>query len=175
MRRTFSILTALLPCASCASARTPASIGRASNSIEVSSGAPARSVFTSRLAPPVAATAGTGDGGGTVSKAWGTGRIVVGNDDAFEYVITIYNPNGETFTSAHLHRTAETDEALAIATLFSDVSLHDRYIQLRGTVSVNRATKSGLLAEEMRERPGLFSISVHSTDDPHGAIRGTIE
>ncbi len=176
-RQTLSFLAAILPCAACASVPAPAKLERASertaNATRSSSSPAVRNVFTTKLAAPVAA-ARAGEGGGAVSKAWGSSRIVVGADNSFEYLITIYNPNAETFTSAHLHRSSSTEEGTVIATLFSDVSLRDRYIQLRGTVSVNRSTKSQVLAEALRERPGLFYISVHSTEEPKGAIRGTI-
>jgi hypothetical protein len=153
-------------------AHASSAVGASSGSS--TSGAPVRSVFSAKLAAP-ASGGRAGEGGGATSKAWGTGRIVVGSEATFEYLITIYNPGAETFTSAHLHRATANEDGSVIATLFSDVSLRDRYIQLRGTLSVSRSTKLAALAEEIRERPGLFFISVHSTDDPRGAIRGPIE
>ena len=109
-------------------------------------------------------------------EAWGTVRIVVNDDDSFEYLATIYNPKGETFTGAFLRRSGGGDAGVVLATLFSDMTLRSPYIQLRGTVSVGRDARPGALAEEIRENPRAFQVSVHSATSARlGAIRGTIE
>lgn len=133
-----------------------------------------RSVFTSRLTsesrlPSVAPTVRT-------SEAWGTVRIVVKEDDTLEYLATIYNPRGETFSSAYLRRGGEGEGGEIIATLFTDVALRSPYIQVRGTISVSRESKAEALAEELRERPRAFAVSVHTPGAVTvGAIRGIVE
>lgn len=112
---------------------------------------------------------------------WGTVKLTVNDDDTFEYLVTIFNPTGETFTGAQLLRRSADPQGSgalgggAVATLFSDVSLSNRYLQLRGTISVNRDRSSATLAEEIRERPGDFQVSVFSRAMPKGAIAGAVE
>lgn len=138
-----------------------------------------RSVFTSRLTseatlssatlPSVAPTA-------RGSHAWGTVRIVVKDDDTLEYLATIYNPSGETFTCAYLRRDGAAARGDILATLFSDVALRNPYIQVRGTISVARDMNAETLADELRERPGSFTVSVHTSGGvATGAIRGVVE
>lgn len=103
-------------------------------------------------------------------------KLTVNDDDSFEYLITIFNPAGESFTGAQLLRKGGSDgRSQPVATLFSDVSLGNRYVQLRGTVSVNRDQSAATLAEEIRERPGDFLVSVFTRAMPHGAIAGPVE
>lgn len=134
----------------------------------------ARHVFTSRVtaadARPVLAPAKAN------SSAWGSVRIVVNDDDSFEYLVTIYNPQGETFTSGYLRRQGEENGGAVLATLFSDLTLRSQYIQLRGTISVARDARAAVLAEELRENPRAFAITLHTPSSPQGgAIRGTVE
>ena len=167
-------LLLVLPCAGCASIATTVKGSRSvvTPTGEVSSST-TRRVFSSRLQgerDSSAKVAETSEGG-----CWGTVKLVVNDDDSFEYLITIYNPTGQTFTGAHLIRKSPDELGAAVATLFSEVSLSDPYMQLRGTVSVNRDRKGAVLAEEIRERPGDFLVTVASRAIPAGAIVGTIE
>lgn len=130
-------------------------------------------MFTTRLAPDDTAR-GSGDGG-SVSKAWGSGRIVLEADGNLEYLVTIYNPGAETFTSAILTRSENGAAGETVATFFTGVSIRDRYIQLRGTVMVNRSIKAEQLVDEIRENPGAFYVSAHSADGATGVIRGKVE
>lgn len=133
-----------------------------------------RRVFTSRVSavderPSVSPSARS-------SSAWGTVRIVVRDDDRFEYLATIYNPTGETFSAAFLRRQGGGDVGAVLATLFSDLTLRTPYIQLRGTVSVARDAQASLLAEELRENPRAFSVTFHTAAAPSvAAIWGTVE
>ncbi len=141
---------------------------------EAHGAAPVRRVFTSRLSPADAIPSTTPATGG--SQAWGTVRIVVNDDDSFEYLATIYNPMGEAFSGAFLRHDGGAEGDGIVATLFSDVALRSRYIQLRGTVSLPHGASAGLLAEELREHPREFAVSVHSASAPtRWAIRGAIE
>lgn len=134
---------------------------------------PIRRVFTSRLSSGDSLPSTTPSVG---SQAYGTVRIVVNDDDSFEYLATIYNPGEEAFTGAYLRRSGGTPSNDVVATLFSDVALRSRYIQLRGTVSLPRGVSAEALSEELREHPRSFAVSVHTAADPaRGAIRGPIE
>ncbi len=154
---------------------TRAGVARSVAVVEARGTPSVRRVYTSHLSagdsllPSVVPTIGG-------SQAWGTVRIVVHDDDTFEYLATIYNPVGEAFTGAFLRRGAGTGSEDIVATLFSDVALRSRYIQLRGTISVSRGVRAGVLAEELREDPHGFAISVNTATTPgRGAIRGLIE
>jgi hypothetical protein len=153
---------------------TQVSVSRSTSSLGAHAKSPVRRIFTSHLRsaddrPTVTPTV-------AASEAWGTIRIVVNDDDTFEYLATIYNPRGEAFIGAYLRRGGTTEGGTVLATLFSDVTLRSPYIQLRGTVSVSRDARAGVLAEELREHPRDFSVSVHtSTSTRLGAIRGVVE
>lgn len=166
-------LLALLPCAGCASIATTVSGSRSAVPFGAVAASENRRIFTSRLQAEGERAKGVepGSGGG----CWGTVRLVVNDDDSFEYLITIYNPTGETFTGAHLVRRSPDEHGASVATLFSDVSLGDRYMQLRGTIALDRDRKAAVLAEEIRERPGDFRVTVASRALPEGAIVGTVE
>lgn len=184
MYRIVRSLLLAFPCAACASIATTVSGSQASIPAVAGSrempGTTLRRIFRSQLqgdrgARDEPASATTGPRAAT--RAWGTVRIVLSDDDSFEYLLTLYNPAGETFTSAHVHRGEEneSDHGEMVATLFSDVSIDDRYVQLRGTVLVGRDQRAAVLASEMRERPGDFEVKVHTMAHPDGPIRGRIE
>ena len=166
-------LLALLPCAGCASIATTVNGSRSVVPFGEVAASESRRVFTSRLQAEGDRAKGVEPG--SQGDCWGTVRLVVNDDDSFEYLITIHNPTGETFTAAHLVRRTPGGESGSVATLFSDVSLGDRYMQLRGTISVDRDERAAVLAEEIRERPGDFLVTVASRAVPDGAIVGTVE
>ncbi|MEP7384629.1 MAG: CHRD domain-containing protein [Gemmatimonadota bacterium] len=175
IRRLLRVFIVVAPCTACASMATQARVARSVAIVEARGTPSMRRVFTSHLSggdsllPSIVPTIGG-------SRAWGTVRIVVNDDDSFEYLATIYNPVGEAFTGAVLCRGADIGSEDVVATLFSDVALRSRYIQLRGTVSVARGVNAGVLAEELREDPRGFAISVNTATKPgRFAIRGFIE
>lgn len=178
-QKLFLALTVVALCPACATMATQANLARSATTLGSHSPAAVRRVFTTRVTTrDTAALADRPSLEPTVSGsgAWGTVRIVVNDDDTFEYLATIYNPRGETFTGAFLRRGDGEDGGAVLATLFSDMTLRSQYIQLRGTVSVARDARAGVLAEEIRERPSDFAVSVHTaTSSRAGAIRGTIE
>ncbi len=152
---------------------TQARVSRAGSIQQARSAEPVRRVFTSRLSSTDSVPATTPTVG---SQAWGTVRIVVNDDDSFEYLATIYNPMEEAFSGAFLQRGGGAPGDDVVATLFSDVALRSRYIQLRGTMSLPRGTSAGVLAEELREHPRAFAVSVHRAGAAlRPAIRGAIE
>jgi len=111
-----------------------------------------------------------------VSKthAWGTIRVIVNDDETLEYLATLYNPSGESFSGAFLRR-GGADPADPVATLFSHVTLRSRYIQVRGTLSVARSERLGALTEEIRENPGGFVLTVHSDRVTEPILTGRIQ
>ncbi|HEX4932748.1 MAG TPA: hypothetical protein VFV33_06170 [Gemmatimonadaceae bacterium] len=175
MRRSLAlVLSIVVLCPACASMATQGKVARSASTLSAHVAASERRVFTSRF--------GTPDGRADLSTstgsvaAWGSVRIVVNDDDTFEYLATIYNPTGATFTSAHLRRQGDGDTGAVLATLFSDLTLRTHYIQLRGTVSVSRNARASTLAEELRENPRAFTITFHTPASPRAAaLRGALD
>ena len=73
---------------------TQGNLVRASTAMGTHPRSAERRVFSTRISaaetrPVLEPTVGS-------SEAWGTVRIVVNDDDSFEYLATIYNPKGAT-------------------------------------------------------------------------------
>jgi hypothetical protein len=153
---------------------TQARVARQASEIGRHVATPERRVFTSRLSVGETFPALTPTVGG--SRARGTVKLVVNDDDSFEYLATIYNPDGEAFTGAFLKREAADSDGEVVATLFSDVTLRSRYIQLRGTVSLARDVRAEQVAEGLREHPQGYAIDVHASSSPtRVAIHGVVQ
>lgn len=153
---------------------TQVNVSRATPGLGSHSPSATRSVFTSRLTSE--STLASLAPAARMSEAWGTVRIVVKEDDTLEYLATIYNPRGETFSRAYLRRGGAGEGGEIMATLFTDVALRNPYIQVRGTISVSRELTAEELAEELREHPRAFAVSVHTPGAvTAGAIRGIVE
>ena len=147
---------------------TQGNVSRAASFVGTRSSAPTRRVFTTRLVARV-------QDGGQVSRAWGTARIIANDDDSFEYLVTIYNPRGETFTAGEMFRSADSTATVPVASLFAEVALRDQFLQLRGTVTVHRGQRPPILSEEVREAPSSFYIVVSASGRPSGALTGRLE
>ena len=93
-------------------------------------------------------------------------------DSTLEYHLNVYNPAAENFTGAHIYRSGPIGPP--IVTLFAGASLRDKYIQVRGTgVLMDPAGRPVL--EELRTNPAGFYVSLRTTREPQGALRGTIQ
>ena len=164
-------LVAVLP--GCASMATQGSAARSAVSVGLSAYGTGRRVYVSRLsarepsptvAPEPSATA-----------VWGTIRLVVNDDDSFEYLATLHNPGRQAVTAAVLRREGGEPGAV-LATLFSETTLRGRYLQLRGTVTLRPDVRAAALIEELREHPRAFALVVHlAGGGAGGTIRGALE
>lgn len=173
LRRSFLLLVTMVPCAACATMATEGRVARATAGMATRSAPAERRVFIAQVTGEHSLPSTTP---ATPGQAWGTVRIIVWDDDRFEYLATIYNPRGETLTGATLRRTSGDEDAAPAATLFSDVALRSPYIQLRGSVSLSREERAALLSEEMRERPRNFSVRIFTAGGPaEGTLRGVVE
>lgn len=194
LRSIFLTFLTLGPCVGCAAMATQVNVSRSSPLLGSYHPASVQSVFTSRLSasasaspsPSSSASASPSSSASSSpasvapavreSEAWGTVRLMVKDDDALEYLATIYNPRGETFSTAYLRRGGASADGVIVATLFSDVALRTPYIQVRGTISLARNERAGALAEELRENPHAFGVSVHASPSAKGGtIRGGVE
>jgi hypothetical protein len=132
---------------------------------------PPRRTFESALTP----NDDRRQGAGRSARSFARGRVhlKVWEDRTFEYHLSIHNPAREAFAMAHVHRVAGGESGPVVLTLFSGASLRDRHIEVRGTASVADGDAEALL-DALRANPDSFYVSIHSTSDPDGAIRGPI-
>lgn len=114
--------------------------------------------------------------GGSSARSFARGRvqIKVRRDATLEYRLTINNPAGETFTSAHIHRNLSGADGPVVFTLFSSASIRDKHIEVRGTASLEPQVATSLL-QELQSKPSAFYVSVRSARSPQGAIRGAVK
>jgi hypothetical protein len=99
-------------------------------------------------------------------------ELKVRRDSTLEYHLNVYNPSGENFTAAQIYRAARSGPP--VVTLFAGASLRDKYIQVRGTGVLSDPGAVPLL-EELRANPGGFYVSLRTTRQPQGALRGTVQ
>jgi hypothetical protein len=128
-----------------------------------------RRVFSTGLTAPA-----TDKKAGGPPRTFARGRVELKlrRDSTLEYHLNVYNPGGDNFTAAHLYRAGKSGPP--VVTLFTGASLKDKYIQVRGTgVLVDPVGKS--LLDELRANPGSFYVSLRTTREPQGALRGTIQ
>jgi hypothetical protein len=96
-------------------------------------------------------------------------------DSTLEYHLNVYNPGGENFTAAHIYRSGRTGTSGSpVVVLFTGASLRDKYIQVRGTGVLIDPGGTPLL-DELRANPPGFYVSLRTTREPQGALRGTIQ
>lgn len=156
-------LTACLDAATGNVANVPAPTGAVPREVS------ARRVFSTGL------TAATAEkNGSTAARTFARGRVELKlrKDSTLEYHLNVYNPGVENFTGAHIYRAGRAGPP--VVTLFTNASLKDKYIQVRGTgVLIDPIGKP--LLEELRANPTAFYVSLRTTREPQGALRGTIQ
>jgi hypothetical protein len=133
-----------------------------------------RRVFSTGLTAPAANRKRTGAAART-TFARGRVELKLRRDSTLEYHLNVYNPGAEDFTAAHVYRTGRTAAAGSpVVVLFTGASLRDKYIQVRGTgVLIDPAGTTFL--DELRSNPSGFYVSLRTTREPQGALRGTIQ
>ena len=79
--------------------------------------------------------------------------------DGMEYHMRLENPGSRLVTGAWLVvRSGDDASAVPLVHLFSDGRYRDRFIEVRGTVAVPAALRSGVLAEEIQGNPAGFAV-----------------
>jgi hypothetical protein len=99
-------------------------------------------------------------------------ELKVRKDSTLEYHLNVYNPSGENFTAALIYRAGPA--GAPVVTLFNGASLKDKYIQVRGTGVLVDPVGAPLL-DELRANPANFYVSLRTTREPQGALRGPIQ
>jgi len=162
-------LLLLIPLAGCLDAATGNVANIPAPTASVPGEAAMRRVFSTGLTVPA------GDKkSGNAPRTFARGRVELKlrRDSTLEYHLNVYNPGGDNFTAAHLYRAGRSGPP--VVTLFTGASLKDKYIQVRGTgVLVDPVGKS--LLDELRANPSSFYVSLRTTREPQGALRGTIQ
>lgn len=163
-----AVLLLLIPLTGCLDAATGNVANVPAPTATVPKEASARRVFSTGLTAP-AADKKTGS-----NRSFARGRVELKlkRDSTLEYHLNVYNPAAESFTAAHIYRSGNS--ATPVVTLFAGTSLRDKYIQVRGTGVLTDPAGRPLL-EELRSNPAGFYVSLRTTREPQGALRGTIQ
>ena len=162
-------LLLLIPLAGCLDAATGNVANIPAPTASVPAEAGGKRVFSSPLAAP---TTDRKSSGTPRSFARGRVELKLRRDSTLEYHLNVYNPAAENFTAAHIFRSGRAGPP--VVTLFTGASLRDKYIQVRGTGVLIDPVGSPLL-DELRANPGSFYVSLRTTREPQGALRGTIQ
>jgi hypothetical protein len=163
-------LLLLIPLAGCLDAAT----GNVANVPAPTASVPreaagARRIFSTGLTAPAA---DKNSGKAVRSFARGRVELKLRRDSTLEYHLNVFNPGAENFTAAHIYRNGRSGPP--VVTLFSGAALRDKYIQVRGTGILIDPVGRPLL-EELRANPASFYVSLRTTREPQGALRGTIQ
>jgi hypothetical protein len=159
----------LIPLAGCLDAATGNLANVPAPTASVPREAAARRVFSTGLTAP---TSDKKTGSSRRTFARGRVELKLRRDSTLEYHLNVYNPGAENFTAAHIYRSGRAGPP--IVTLFAGASLKDKYIQVRGTGVLMDPIGPPVL-EELRANPGGFYVSLRTTREPQGALRGTIQ
>ena len=159
----------LIPLAGCLDAATGNVANIPAPTASVPGDAGLRRIFSSGLTAP---TTDRKSSGTPRSFARGRVELKMRRDSTLEYHLNVYNPAGENFTAAHIFRSGRA--GAPVVTLFTGASLRDKYIQVRGTGVLIDPVGTPLL-DELRASPTSFYVSLRTTREPQGALRGTIQ
>ncbi len=162
-------LLLLIPLTGCLDAATGNVANMPAPTASVPGDGGARRVFSSGLTAP---TGGRTAGAAARSFARGRVELKVRKDSTLEYHLNVYNPSGENFTAALIYRAGPA--GAPVVTLFNGASLKDKYIQVRGTGVLVDPVGAPLL-DELRANPANFYVSLRTTREPQGALRGPIQ
>lgn len=161
----------LIPTLACFDATT----GEVANA-PVPTAAPARVLEARRVFSTGLTATGDARRAGASPKTFARGRVElkVRKDGTLEYHLNVYNPANENFTAAQIFREDPRGRATPpVVTLFSGASVKDKYIQVRGTAMIVDPAGSAVI-DELRASPGRFYVSLRTSQEPRGALRGTI-
>jgi len=161
-------LLLLIPLAGCLDAAT----GDVANVPAPTASVPGETAMRRVFSTGLTATAVDRKNGESRTFARGRVELKLRRDSTLEYHLNVYNPGAENFTAAHVYRAGKAGPP--VVTLFTNASLKDKYIQVRGTgVLIDPVGKS--LLDELRANPSAFYVSVRTAREPQGALRGTIQ
>jgi hypothetical protein len=161
-------LLLLIPLAGCLDAATGDVANVPAPTASVPAEAGMRRVFSTGLT----AAAVDRKTGATPTFARGRVELKLRKDSTLEYHLNVFNPGADNFTAAHIYRAGKAGPP--VVTLFTGASLKDKYIQVRGTGALIDPVGKSLL-DELRANPGNFYVSLRTTREPQGALRGTIQ
>lgn len=100
--------------------------------------------------------------------------IVIGADNSLEYRLTVYNDDRRTYRSARIYLGDPIDGGTVVATLFADLSLSSRYIQVRGTATLSPLADLADVVSRLRDHPSEFTFRLEPRVPAAGALTGTI-
>jgi hypothetical protein len=173
MKRIAATIVLLLAATGCASYSAP----RAANRVDVRPPVhSSRTSFTAELVP--ADTVRPGDGGSMAAAASGPSgrvRVVLLDDGMVEYQLSLRLTGSTTYVAGHLLRPDADSLNRVVATLFSDVTLSGRYVQLRGRGTLSRTLRPAELMDDIRLNPGSFVVRIEPRPGLAPELRGTLK
>ena len=163
-------LLLLIPLTGCLDAATGNVANVPAPTASVPREAAARRVFSTGLTAPAADRKG-----GTTLRSFARGRVELKlrRDSTLEYHLNVYNPAAENFTAAHIYR-----ERPARAARWSRCSpaRRSRTSTFRCAAPASSSIPSGSRCSRSSARtPAGFYVSLRTTREPQGALRGTIQ
>lgn len=113
--------------------------------------------------------------GASTSESKGHAQVKVYEDGTMEFVFTVNNKSGETFTRSHIHKGAAGVNGPIhwdfLEPADPATSISDQPAQLRG---IARPRAAAVLADLLANPSGYY-VNVHSSAFPGGAVRGQLE
>jgi len=113
--------------------------------------------------------------GASTSESKGHAQVKVYDDGTIEFVFTVNNKSGETYTRSHIHKgVAGVNGPIHwdfLEPADPATSISDQPAQLRG---IARPRAAAVLADLLANPSGYY-VNVHSTVFPGGAMRGQLE
>jgi CHRD domain len=111
----------------------------------------------------------------STSESFGRAQVMVRPDGTIEFLFTINNRDGGTYTRAHIHK-APVGVNGGIHWDFLEpadpaTSISDQPAQLRGL----GRPRTGASVADLRANPSGYYVNVHSALFPAGALRGQLQ
>jgi hypothetical protein len=142
--------------AACSAIAVPPAMGSAAPAYSFGSDGWSTTAFHAELKPR------TSDS--TASRLAARVRLeIVG--EGLEYRMEVRNPDRELITEAYVYSVAAgADPGTPVMVLFTDGRFRDRFLGLRGTVSLMPSMKPSVITQELQLRPSTFAVGLRGAN-----------
>jgi hypothetical protein len=104
------------------------------------------------------------------SRAHGLAVLRVHESGEIRFTVVIFNPARETFIAGHIHQAPRGANGPVVVPLFTGMDSSIVFHQ-----SDRVTPESPALAAAICDNPAGFYVNYHTTQDPHGAVRGQLD